>query len=165
MHCPRSTMAMFLLGLLGSLAVRADWQYTKWGMTPEQVIAASRGAATLTTADERVAESPTNGSGDALAKALYRAGESQFDAYFLFKANRLVSVRLDLKDPTPISSGVVRRALQLKYGEPISQTQTSGFSTVTWRAADEQVTFMLLGDGKSTSVHYQALHTADNAGL
>lgn len=31
----------------------ADWQYTRWGMTPEQVVAASSGKATLLPAGQR----------------------------------------------------------------------------------------------------------------
>lgn len=43
-------MRLFALGLAAVLLASpalADWQYTRWGMTPEQVVAASRGKVAL----------------------------------------------------------------------------------------------------------------------
>jgi hypothetical protein len=40
------TMRMLPLCLVAPTA-RAEWQYTRWGMTPEQVVAASGGKAEL----------------------------------------------------------------------------------------------------------------------
>jgi hypothetical protein len=50
------TMAFLALALAVSAVPRpaaADWDYTRWGMTAEQVIAASRGAASLVPVDSR----------------------------------------------------------------------------------------------------------------
>ena len=42
-----------IAALLIGPAAHADWQYTKWGMTPEQVVAASGGKAALLPAARR----------------------------------------------------------------------------------------------------------------
>lgn len=155
---------IFLLTLIGPVAVRADWQYTKWGMTPEQTIAASGGTAVSTTEEEKRSQSPANKSGEALVKAPYQSGDFQFNAYFIFRKDRLVAVSLGLKDST-ITSAYLLSSIQLKYGKPLSETRDSAYSVLTWRNQDEQITIMTIGKGESLSINYQALRTADNEGL
>ena len=40
-------LTICLAAILAAPAARADWEYTRWGMTPEEVVAASRGRAEL----------------------------------------------------------------------------------------------------------------------
>lgn len=49
----KTIVAIILTILLAPLQARADWAYTTWGMTPEQVVEASGGAATLVPPAER----------------------------------------------------------------------------------------------------------------
>jgi hypothetical protein len=59
---------------------KADWQYTKWGMTPQQVAAASGGNAQL----------ETDGRG---CTGTYRVGKFKFDVTFEFDERaRLLAV-------------------------------------------------------------------------
>ena len=64
----------------------ADWQYTRWGMSPKEVIAASKGAATETTLDQRKGGG-TKGT-EALLQAPYTSGKFQFRAMFNFSKKR-----------------------------------------------------------------------------
>ena len=34
--------SMLALAWFGASAAKADWEYTKWGMTPQQVVSASK---------------------------------------------------------------------------------------------------------------------------
>ena len=54
----RSRVRLALLAALVSGPARADWQYTKWGMTPEQLVAASGGGAVLLPEGRRVRVPP-----------------------------------------------------------------------------------------------------------
>jgi hypothetical protein len=81
----------------------ADWQYTKWGMTKEQVVEASKGQAT-----------PTGTKGALVAP--YEGGGYQFQASFGFdKTGGLSSVGLELKDGSHAIG--LRNALLGKYGK------------------------------------------------
>ena len=91
-------MSNSALALCGFIVVaspaNADWQYTRWGMTPEQVKTSSRGAATENTDTELDAKELK-----AKLTAPYRSGALLFRADFLFNsANKLSVVRLKLDD-------------------------------------------------------------------
>jgi hypothetical protein len=65
----------------------ADWQWTKWGMTPQQVVSASKGVATLTSPDRRTKLSVSQAGKitmDAKLTAPYSANGFSFTAAFLF---------------------------------------------------------------------------------
>jgi len=83
---------------------RADWQYTRWGMTPEQVVAASHGNALLVP--------KTRKNDDRLALGIYKVGHFEFAVFFKFGKYGLSEVELsDVRDKKE-----VLQALQEKYG-------------------------------------------------
>jgi len=90
----------------------ADWQFTHWGMTPEQVISASKGAASRakpTTPDTVLRR---------LVTMSYASGRLKFNVDFLFSGkpeNVLLAVRLNqyLGSPRDLLD-----ALTQKYGSP-----------------------------------------------
>jgi hypothetical protein len=87
--------AGLLLAVGLAAPARADWQYTHWGMSPEAVVAASKGTATrnLTTND---ASGGFIGATNLLV-APYNSGDYQFRAVFAFSPQqKLIGVRLDL---------------------------------------------------------------------
>lgn len=86
-------MAACLAG--AAYPAQADWQYTKWDMTPDAVVAASQGKAHLQTAGEnqRVWEL------DQGAEANYADGDFALVAKFYFdKAGKLKAVTLTEAD-------------------------------------------------------------------
>ena len=82
------------LAWYGGCAARADWQYTRWGMSPQEVIVAS-GNITKENSDLRP---DSNGYVTKLV-APYQTGKYSFEARFGFDANnKLSSVTLVLSD-------------------------------------------------------------------
>jgi hypothetical protein len=78
----------------GASAAKADWEYTKWGMTPEQVASASRN---LTKKGSDL--HPDSDGNVTKLIAPYQSGKFAFEAQFGFNAaDKLSSVTLVLKD-------------------------------------------------------------------
>jgi hypothetical protein len=78
----------------GASAAAADWEYTKWGMTPQQVISAAKNR-TRKSSDLH----PDSDGNVTKLVAPYKSGKFSFEAQFGFDAaDRLSSVTLVLKD-------------------------------------------------------------------
>src|ERR1700742_1023069 len=85
---------LFALVCCGSHAAKADWKYTKWGMTPQEVVSASNNLA-KEGADLR----PDSDGNVTKLVAPYQFGKFSFEAQFGFdRADRLSSVTLVLND-------------------------------------------------------------------
>lgn len=110
----------------------ADWQYTKWGMTPEEVVAASGGMARP---DPHRNKHRTD-STESLLAAPYAAAGFEFDATFQFSrsSQRLERVHLDLIDTSRCSDLI--GALRSRYGEPESESKLPVLVMITWRSDD-----------------------------
>jgi hypothetical protein len=94
----------------------ADWQFTKWGMTPDQVAAASHGAAA--SVDPLTISNAVNGD-RTLLQMPYNAGTFDFVASFAFdNSDHLDRVHLVLQSGAAID---LRTALLAKYGKPAHQ--------------------------------------------
>lgn len=105
--------------LLASTApVRADWQFTQWGMTSEQVVKASKGVARATSPDEMESKAPINSSERVLLTIpVYQAGDLPLAVDFYFDTSgKLSRVALTLKSPDKIYE--MENALINKYGQP-----------------------------------------------
>jgi hypothetical protein len=82
------------LACCGASTAKADWKYTKWGMTPQQVISASKNLAK----DGSDLRPDSDGNVGKLV-APYQSGKFPFEAQFGFDAaDRLTSVTLVLND-------------------------------------------------------------------
>ena len=130
----------------------ASWQFTTWGMTPAQVIAASSGKAMALSEEESKGLS----SGNQIARAAmpYASGEFQFKAIFLFDtSDHLVAVNLDLERGT---MSALRIALEQKYGVPLP----SG----NWHSAEDEIVFFPIGENHGF-VLYRPLTNQNNKGL
>src|SRR5271156_4803148 len=78
----------------GASAAKADWEYTKWGMTPGQVVSAAKNL-TRKSSDLR----PDSDGNVTKLVAPYQSGKFSFEAQFGFDAaDRLSSVTLVLDD-------------------------------------------------------------------
>ncbi len=101
----------------------ADWQYTRWGMTPDEVVAASNGAASK----PQIAP-PKKGRAvdDETVKGTYETPSFKFSVGFVFENDKLAAVRLK---PMPIDKIYdVGSQLASIYGKPIydRDERTSG---------------------------------------
>lgn len=117
MRLKMRSVAIFLIVLATSKA-HADWQYTKWGMTPDQVVAASGGKAVMILPDDKLAKSDLQSKSK--VRADYATNELSFRSYFEFGPSGLEAVRLK-----PINDDAIYRAnslIESVYGKPIFDT-------------------------------------------
>jgi hypothetical protein len=78
----------------GASAAKADWEYTKWGMTPQQVVSAANN---LTKAGSDLRPDSDGNVSELVAS--YQSGKYRFEAQFGFDAaDKLASVTLVQKD-------------------------------------------------------------------
>jgi hypothetical protein len=149
---------------------KPDWEYTKWGMTPQQVVSASKNLATEAS-DLR----PDSDGNVTKLVAPYQSGKFSFEAQFGFDAtDRLASVTLVLNDKsagmdmgadTNMDHGVCYDLLvsvNTAYGPP----QGGGsvhmhYSIETWQDQKNKnnVTYTVL-DGVGCYVQYSAIKSA-----
>jgi hypothetical protein len=132
---------LLVFGVLFSTAVlpiRADWQYTKWGMTEDEVVAASQGAAKALSPSERA-----KWKSDPSLSAVYVAGDLKFTAFFSFeKATKgLSEVSLHLDSPS--QAVALRDGLISKYGKPGreegSMSEKSSISTSEMESRNQSI--------------------------
>jgi hypothetical protein len=114
----------------------ADWQYTKWGMTADQVVAASGGAAQLS--DAKNPWSKYDSSYLVLATGTYRTGDLEFNSIFQFnkKNKTLQCVKLFLKNKD-VAPYTLRQSLESKYGKPSETGDLGGLVYDRWKKTDE----------------------------
>ena len=137
----------------------AHWQFTKWGMTPAQVIEASNGTAS-------VGDGAKAGRGDDTVAAIgtYVAGEATFTTKFWFGHQGLSMVALQLRDDGKCLD--VQRDLLAKYGEPVEKTGGSGLQRRMWadRPSGNRIG-LLTTDVGFCQVEYSPLVSSTGAGL
>lgn len=164
----KNRTAVILIALSLSMAAAkcsfADWQYTKWGMTSQQVVEASQGKASPIAEEERKGKSTD--TAESLLSAPYVAGKFNFEVSFLFdrKTSKLSRIHLSLIDPSLCSE--LLESLSGKYGEPSLVKESSVFSRKEWRDKEHEngVQYLFIAT-PSCSVTYWALSTDDNHGL
>jgi hypothetical protein len=165
---------MKLLGIVlalvccGASAAKADWEYTKWGMTPQQVVSVSKNL-TRKSSDLH----PDSDGNVTKLVAPYQSGKFSFEAQFGFDAtDRLSSVTLVLNDKSAgmdmgadmknMDQGVchdLQASVRTAYGPP----QGGGsahmqYSIETWQDQNNKnnVTYTVL-DGVGCYVQYSAI--------
>lgn len=140
-----------------SFVARADWQFTRWGMSPEQVLAAAKGRA-----QKHSEEKPNNAgprSSEVLAVGTYEAGEFKFSVHYEFKERRLVGVLLQLDNVERGSSLV--ESLMARYGTPMSSEKFAGGMMMKWLDAKERNTIEFYYDSSALFLlNYKGLSTA-----
>jgi hypothetical protein len=95
--------------------VEAHWQWTRWGMTPAQVVAASTGSAELGSGEKSVQGDATKG-----AVGRYEAGDYHFGVNYWFNTSGLSMVSLSLHDDAQCLG--LQRDLLAKYGDPVEHS-------------------------------------------
>ena len=156
----------------GPIAAKADWEYTKWGITPQQVLSASK----ILTRESSDLHPDSDGNVTKLV-APYQSGKFSFEAQFGFDAaDRLSSVTLVLNDKfagMDMNMGAdmnmnqggchdLLASVKTTYGPP----QGGGsahmqYSIETWQDQKNKnnVTYTVL-DGVGCYVQYSAIKSA-----
>jgi hypothetical protein len=156
----------------GASAAKADWQYTKWGMTPEQVAGAARNR-TKKSSDLH----PDSDGNVTKLVAPFQSGKFSFEAQFGFNpADRLSSVTLVLNDtsagmdmdmgkgankPQGVCHDLLMTVKAL-YGPPQGGGAAHALYTIeTWRDQknSNDVKYTVL-DGAGCYVQYSAIKPA-----
>lgn len=142
----RLVIAIGLLIIIATQA-HADWEYTRWGMTPEQVVAASKGAAKIIPQDQQK-------SNDAMklttkVEAIYSDGPLKLNVKFAFNpANGLEMIGYETLDPAQGES--LKNWLIKKYGPPQhTDPPLQRTSTFVWEKPDEIMLSIIAGVGAS----------------
>jgi hypothetical protein len=139
----------------------ADWQYTKWGMSPSQVAKASKGASIAATDDEAKDNSSRDGSNIVKLTASYTAREFTFKAFFGFDKNdKLQSVSLHLVGGDPHS---LIGTLHDKYGKPDREPRPDLMRLWSWKTSKDSVEALMIGE--NVTVNYGPAHSTTEKGL
>ena len=131
------TLIATLLVLLSLVSPAvADWQWSKWGMSVQEVIAASQNSAIATSPKEKIDNSTLYAISN--LKMPYRANGMNFTAYFMFSGENegLKCVSLKILDSDKISE--LQYEVNLIYGKPdiFSENTSVGLSTSVWYKED-----------------------------
>jgi hypothetical protein len=153
-------LAGFGFFLWAAVPAHADWQYTKWGMSPEQVVAASHGSAMITTPSPKDTKSPERLA--VMASGIYVIEKFEFLSSFYFEKKERKLERIQLtydfaKGRPPISE--LLQALQEKYGPWSPDT--------VWIVGAENYSlkFDPVSGGLIAFLIYEPLHRDERKGL
>jgi hypothetical protein len=126
------------------LPVRADWEFTKWGMSPEQVVQASNG---------RARPEPDEIS-SVLLKQDWQSGRFLFRVSYFFdedkRGQRLTKIQLQLKNTELMDELLVD--LKRKYGTPRGEIK-GHVSGPYWEYLGDNINY--LTDQKTVIIHYE----------
>jgi len=162
----------FALGLLIGLAFPAlaladaqTWRFAKWGMSPEEVVAASNGQASLvpyTPITPASTEKPkeVSKSSDASSQELpqFKGAGSQledggifFKVSFVFdeKSRKLTQV-IVTTDKCALDTDLIRYRLIKYYGKPADHHKSG---STTWKTNSETITYDILKKTSTSSAN------------
>ena len=161
MQYKNTLLTILCIGL--TTASYADWQYTKWGMTPEQVINSSKRSVVPTNNKEKSSQSASDGSNKALLTTQYESGKFKFTVYFLFDKNssELTYVHLLLNDKKFNSE--LLGATTSKYGKYDGKKSGEYLKAFYWYSSGDQITYIDVLSSVTLSYHPRL--TKNNAGL
>jgi hypothetical protein len=142
------SLAVLGLALLAlSAPAAADWEKTKWGMSPQQVRTAMGAAPGAGIAGDNM-PGYTVGNVGTWAK-----GTFSFRAVYYYRSNALALVLLQLNSG---DCAALRSALVGAHGEPTTAQRNAVFESAIWRdtARKEQMTYRRIG---SCTIRFQPL--------
>jgi hypothetical protein len=145
-----SLLVGFCFVLWSVLPVSADWEFTKWGMSPEQVVQASN----------RQARPNKPGSGipkSVLLTQDWQSGRFLFEVLYLFEKGRggqvLTRIQLQLKN-TELRKELLAD-LERKYGTPRGYIKEGIVTGAYWEKSGDNINY--LTDQKTDTIHYAPL--------
>jgi len=117
---------------LPSVAV-ADWAYTRWGMTPEQVAAASGDAVTVLPPAQRTRNEDDHW--ELAAEGTYTDGMLSFAVGFTFDTQGS-GLKCVMYNAMGDDVEALRIAMGKRYGRPSAESSFDTSQTLTWRRPD-----------------------------
>jgi len=151
--------------LLWPYESRADWEYTTYGMTADEIVAASAGKAWKLSGAEQ--QNMSTAFATAIAASTHETGPFNFAVIFFADkgGSQLGTVRLNLKSQDEFQTRAqveeLRNALTGKYGQPLgNQVEQSQFFTTTqwnWQGESDNILLKYLDGINSAWVEYTQL--------
>jgi hypothetical protein len=137
-------MAVLFVASLSNAAM-ADWKYTKWDMTVEEVQAASQNRLSPLSEDQqaRTRDFMSDGRSAAMLAGWVDYENRQYLALFYFdgESKRLVAVNLNLK--SIFEADDLLAELTGKYGAPTEKTELStDFYSRAWKKDGDRILFL-----------------------
>ena len=144
----RFSLAIAIVAVISMSLPRAgmaDWEYTEWGMTLDNVIAAS--PVKLTRLDEKVQQQSrtyvSDGRSAAMLAGLHVEGAYTYLALFYFDidSRKLVSVNLDLKS-MKLADQLLRELTKTHGASVESSELMPGFFSRVWEDDSNRIVFL-----------------------
>ncbi|WP_341896943.1 hypothetical protein [Sphingobium sp. YR657] len=156
------------VALLSPAMAKADWQYTRWGMTAAQVSAASGGITEPLVFDPNSVDPMLRNHLAAVAadaptlRAPYEAGGRKYDADFHFTNDELDRVSLSLKSSNDCYK--IKGEMLGSYGQPDEAYERTG--VFWWRDIERKNHVMLAARSETNcSIVYKSLINVKENGL
>lgn len=148
----------FLVSTLATTAASAHWQYTKWGMSPEEVVSAAEGRVRLSAGapDQQVKGLKIGAEGS------YSVGSLNLPATFYFDAKGLQVV--DLKAENEATCRALDSRLRGEYGVPFA-SESSFFVKLVWKDQERGNRLEYLQAGDACWLKYTPLATPASSDL
>lgn len=125
-----SFLVFAVLFTFGSISIaKANWQYTRWGMTPDQVVHASKGTASEVPFDPQTS---INGL-KCVVQGTYQSGSQLFSLSACFDDQGLQMIALSIS--TGVTLGEIQEfssALSAKYGTGTPGGSSGILPTTIW---------------------------------
>ena len=149
----RATLLALSVVLCLPAAARGDWQYTKWGMTPEEVARASGGAVKAEPPAQRrtIADANLRSGAD----GTFQDGPIRLRVQFSFDATKggLACVFYGVMNQA--DNDAFKAALVKRFGPPQRTTglQAIGMAVLSWEPGDDSVEFQAMEGEASFAMH------------
>jgi len=111
----------------------ADWEYTKWGMTPEQVATASQGAVKIVPESERAGNEDDGWEIAAKGRYNYHSLVMNVEFAFDLDSGGLKCVFYNGSGPKSV---LIKEMLTTKFGPPEATKRFVGVEVFTWSMPD-----------------------------
>ena len=120
--------------LAGAPDAHADWGFTHWGMTPEQVVGASGGTAHLIAPAARKRDDADDW--EMAVDGVIHDGSLTLDGGYMFSI-RSGGLTCVLYNAMGDDVDKLRKGLVARYGQPADDSEFGPLRTMTWRTPDK----------------------------
>jgi hypothetical protein len=128
-----SSIALVMI-LVGPSVARADWGFTHWGMTPEQVVSASDGTAHMIAPANRQRDDADHW--EVAAEGDVHDGGLTLDGGYMFDT-RGGGLTCVMYNATGDDVAKLRDSLVARYGQPRKDSAFGPLRTLTWQTPDQ----------------------------
>jgi hypothetical protein len=163
------TMKRYIMLALAIAAVptaHADWQFTRWGMTPSEVVEAGKG--TVTTVPEDQVSGRSFRTLRCTLEQTYKAGDMELRASMCFDSSgKLTKVSVEPTEKGGAQCGILETELTRKYGTNYATENDSVSHNLHWQD-ESRTTDILLYESlitRTCHINYDAVSNSMTKGL